>query len=41
MQHLAVGGNDIGGGQVVAGQAVLAHEPADTAAEGEPADPGC
>ena len=35
-----VGGDDVGGDEVVAGQPVLAHEPADAAAEREPGDPG-
>ena len=39
VHELAVGGDDVGGEQVVAGQADLAHEPADAAAEREPGDP--
>ena len=38
-QALAVGGHDVGGEEVVDGQAVLAHEVADTPARGEPAEP--
>ena len=37
--ELAVGGDDLRGEQVVDGQAVLAHEEADAAAERDPADP--
>ena len=40
VHELAVGGDDVGGEQVVAGQAELAHQPADAAAEREPGDPG-
>ena len=36
----AVGGDDVGAHEVVAGQALLAHEPADAAAEGEARDAG-
>ena len=39
VHELAVGGDDVGGEQVVAGQADLAHQPADAAAEREPGDP--
>ena len=35
-----VGGDDVGADEVVAGQALLAHEPADAAAEGEARDAG-
>ena len=38
-QQLAVGGDDVGGEQVVAGQAVLAVEPADAATSVRPAMP--
>ena len=38
VHELAVGGDDVGADQVVAGQADLAHEPADAAAEREPGD---
>ncbi len=38
VQQLAVGGDDVGGEQVVDRQAVLAHEVADAAAEREAAD---
>ena len=38
-EHLAVRGHDLGGEQRIDGQAVLAHEIADAAAEGDPADP--
>ena len=37
-QQLAVGGDEVGGQQVVDGQAVLADQVADAAAEGDPAD---
>ena len=36
----AVGGDDVGADEVVAGEAVLAHQPADAAAEREAADAG-
>ena len=36
----AVGGDHVGADQVVAGEAVLAHQPADAAAEREAADAG-
>ena len=36
----AVGGHEVGRDEVVAGQAVLAHQPADPAAEREPGDAG-
>src|SRR5262249_9596146 len=36
----AVGGDHLGGQQVVDGESVLAHEEADAAAEGEPGDAG-
>ena len=36
----AVGGDDVGGEQVVDGQAVLAHQPAEPAAEGQAGDAG-
>ena len=36
----AVGGHDVGAHEVVAGQALLAHEPADAAAQGEARDAG-
>ena len=36
--ELAVGGDDIGGDEVVAGQAVLARQPADAAPQGEAGD---
>ena len=39
-QQFAVGGHDIGGEQVVDGETVLAHEPADTTAKGESCDAG-
>ena len=39
-QEAAVGGDDVGREQVVAGQAVLALQPADAAAEREPGDAG-
>ena len=39
VHELSVGGDDVGGEQVVAGQADLAHQPADAAAEREPGDP--
>jgi hypothetical protein len=39
VQHLAVGGDQLGGQQVVDGQAVLADQVSDPAAKGEPADP--
>ena len=39
-QEPAIGGDDVGGEQVVAGQAVLALQPADAAAEGEAGDAG-
>jgi hypothetical protein len=39
-EPFAAGGHHLAGAQVVGGQPVLAHEPADAAAEGEPADPG-
>jgi len=38
-QQLAVGGDDLGGQQVVDGQAVLADQVADPTAQGEAADP--
>ena len=38
-QHFALCRDDVGGEQVVDREAVLAHEPADAAAEGEPGDP--
>ena len=38
--RLPVGGDQVGRDQVVAGQAVLAHQPADAAAEREPGDAG-
>ena len=37
---LALGGDHLGGKQVVDGEPVFAHEPADAAAEGEPGDAG-
>ena len=40
-QQLAVGGRDVGGDQVVAGESIAAVEPAQPAAEREPGDPGC
>ena len=40
MHELAVGGDDVGADEVVAGEAVLAHQPADAAAEREAADAG-
>ena len=39
MHEPSVGGDDVGGDQVVAGQADLAHQPADAATEREPGDP--
>ena len=39
-QQFPARGDDLGGDQVVAGQAVAAVEPAQPAAEGEPGDPG-
>jgi hypothetical protein len=38
-QHFTLGRDDVGGEQVVHREAVLAHEPADAAAEGESGDP--
>ena len=38
--QLALGGHELGRHEVVAGEAVLALEPAGAAAQGEPADPG-
>jgi hypothetical protein len=38
LQQLAVGGDHLGGQQVVDGETVLADEAADAAAQGEPAD---
>jgi hypothetical protein len=38
--ELAVSGDDIGGDEVVTGQAVLARQPADAAAQGEAGDTG-
>ena len=38
--ELAVGRDDLGGEEVVDREAVLAHEPADATAEGEPGDAG-
>ncbi len=40
VQVLAVGGHDVGADEVVAGQAALADQPADAAAEREPGDAG-
>jgi hypothetical protein len=40
VQDCAVGGDHLGAGKVVAGQAMLAVEPAESAAEGEPGDAG-
>ena len=40
VHELPVGGHDVSGDQVVAGQADLAHEPADAAAERVTGDPG-
>jgi hypothetical protein len=39
-QHLAGGGDDLGGQQVVTRQPELRGEPAEPAAQGQPADPG-
>ena len=39
-QDISVGGDDLDGQEVVDGEAVLAHEPADAAAERQPGDPG-
>ena len=39
-QQLSVGGRDVGGYQVVAGESIAAVEPAQPAAEREPCDPG-
>jgi hypothetical protein len=39
LQQLAVGGDQLGGQQVVDGQAVLSDQVADPAAQGDPADP--
>ena len=36
----AVGGDDLGGNQVVDGEPVFAHEEAEATAEGEPGDAG-
>ena len=38
--ELAIGGDHLGGDQVVHGRAVLAHQPAQTAAEGKARDAG-
>jgi hypothetical protein len=37
-QELAVGGDQLGGQQVIDGQAVLSDQVADAAAQGDPAD---
>src|SRR5207244_447198 len=39
-EELPVGGDQLHGTEVVGSQAVLAHQPADAAAEGEARDPG-
>src|SRR6266487_5141625 len=38
--HRAIGSNDLGTDEIVAGEAVLSGEMADSAAEGQPGDPG-
>src|SRR5260370_13740668 len=38
--HRAIGSNDLGTDEVVAGEAVLSGEMADSSAEGQPGDPG-
>ncbi len=38
-QDLAFGGDQLDGAKIVQGEAILAHQPAQSAAEGEPSDP--
>jgi hypothetical protein len=40
VDEFAVGGDQVRGDEIVDGEAVLAHQPADAAAEGEAGDPG-
>ena len=40
VEHVAVGGHELDAEQVVGGQAVLGHQPAEAAAEGEAGDAG-
>ena len=40
LEHLAVGRDELDREQVVRGQSVLRHQPAEAAAEGQPGDPG-
>ena len=39
-EQLAFGGHDVNGEEVVDREAVLAHQPSDTATEGKPGDSG-
>ena len=39
-QYLAFGGDELDGQKIVEGEAILAHQPAQAAAEGEPGDAG-